>query len=160
MSSDRMGQHREGCEQQYIHRLNRRTPWGARLVALGDALNTHPGAYARFALTHVAVAVLAVASTTAWGLGLGRLSVQSSLGETLKAEIDVTSLTSEEAGTLKLRVAPPESYRAAGVEYNAVLSATQVQLSRRADGRPFLRIASDRAVQVGWCMQDQTKQPG
>jgi len=147
MSSDRMGQHREGCEQQYIHRLNRRTPWGARLVALGDALNTHPGAYARFALTHVAVAVLAVASTTAWGLGLGRLSVQSSLGETLKAEIDVTSLTSEEAGTLKLRVAPPESYRAAGVEYNAVLSATQVQLSRRADGRPFLRIASDRAVQ-------------
>ncbi|MFY7866702.1 FimV/HubP family polar landmark protein [Roseateles sp.] len=87
-----------------------------------------------------------MASSTAWGLGLGRLSVQSALGETLKAEIDITSLSPEESGTLKVRIAPPESYRATGVEYNSVLSSTQVQVAR-SNGRTFLRVSSDRAVQ-------------
>jgi Tfp pilus assembly protein FimV len=69
----------------------------------------------------------ACGASQAWALGLGRLSVQSALGETLRAEIDVTSLTAEEASSLKLRVAPPEAYRAAGVEYNAALANAQVQ---------------------------------
>jgi pilus assembly protein FimV len=86
-------------------------------------------------------------ASNAWALGLGRLAVQSGLGETLKAEIDVTSLTAEEASNLNVRVAPPESYRAAGVDYNAVLPATQVSLQRRANGTPYLRLTSDRAVQ-------------
>lgn len=82
-----------------------------------------------------------------WALGLGKLAVQSALGETLRAEIDVTSLTAEEAANLRVRVAPPESYRAAGVDYNAVLPGTTVVLQRRADGRPYLRLSSDRSVQ-------------
>lgn len=86
-------------------------------------------------------------SIDAWALGLGRMNVQSALGETLRAEIDVTSLTAEEASNLRVRVAPPESYRAAGVDYNQVLPGTQAVLQRRADGRPFLRLSSDRAVQ-------------
>lgn len=94
-----------------------------------------------------AVTALGLAAGSAWGLGLGKLTVQSALGETLRAEIDVSSLSPEEAGSLKLRVAPPESYRASGLDYNAVLSSAQVQLARRADGRPYLRLSSDRAVQ-------------
>ena len=101
----------------------------------------------RFALTAVAAAAMWLSASTAMALGLGRLAVQSSLGETLRAEIDITSLTSEEAGTLKVRIAPPESYRAAGVDYNAVLPGATTQLMRRPDGRPYLRIASDRVVQ-------------
>ena len=101
----------------------------------------------RFALTGVAAAAIWLAMPNAWALGLGRLAVQSALGESLRAEIDVTSLTPEEAANLVVRVAAPEAYRAAGVDYNAVLSATQVSLQRRADGRPYLRVTSDRAVQ-------------
>ena len=101
----------------------------------------------RFALTISAAAVLTLTATQTLALGLGRLAVQSSLGEVLRAEIDVTSMTSEEAANLRVRIAPPESYRAAGVDYNAVLPGTQAVLSRRADGRPFLRLTSDRAVQ-------------
>ncbi len=101
----------------------------------------------RFALTGLSAAVLALAASQASALGLGRLAVQSSLGDNLRAEIDVTSLTPEEATNLRVRIAPPESYRAAGVDYNAVLPSTQAVLSRRADGRPYLRLSSDRAVQ-------------
>ncbi len=100
----------------------------------------------RFALSGLALATACLWGLDAQALGLGRLTVQSALGEPLRAEIDVTSMTPEEAGTLSLRVAPPEAYRAAGVDYNAVLPGAQVQLLRRADGRPFVRVTSDRAV--------------
>jgi pilus assembly protein FimV len=91
-------------------------------------------------------AALLVAGAGAQALGLGRLSVQSALGETMRAEIDITSLTSEEASTLKVRVAPPESYRASGVDYNPLLTSAQVQVVRQG-GRTLLRVTSDRAVQ-------------
>lgn len=101
----------------------------------------------RFALTGAALAAMCLVASNAWALGLGRLSVQSALGETLRAEIDVTSITPEEASNLNVRVAPPESYRAAGVDYNSVLPSTQVVLQRRPDGRSVLALSSDRAVQ-------------
>ena len=113
----------------------------------GDALKRNVLNAGRFALTGLAAAILALSASQAQALGLGRLAVQSSLGDTLRAEIDVTSLTLEEAANLRVRIAPPESYRAAGVDYNAVLPGTQAVLSRRADGRPYLRLTSDRAVQ-------------
>ncbi|WP_457442183.1 FimV/HubP family polar landmark protein [Roseateles sp. P5_E4] len=100
-----------------------------------------------FARHHLALAAaLLVAGGGAQALGLGKLNVQSALGETMRAEIDVTSLTPEEASTLKVRVAPPESYRATGVEYNPVLTSTQVQIVR-SNGRTLLRVSSDRSVQ-------------
>ena len=101
---------------------------------------------ARFALQGVALATACLWGTHAAALGLGRLSVQSALGETLRAEIEVTSITAEEAASLKLRIAPPDAYRTAGVEYNAVLPSTQVQVLRRPDGRSVLVVSSQRAV--------------
>ena len=126
------------------------TPWAhasAHLVLLGDALKRSLTFTGRFALTGVAAAALLLAAPAAWSLGLGRIQVQSALGESLRAEIDVTSMTPEEASNLRVRVAPPESYKAAGVDYNAVLPSTQVELQRRADGRPYLKLTSDRGVQ-------------
>ncbi|MDE2613349.1 MAG: hypothetical protein KGL78_07900, partial [Burkholderiales bacterium] len=101
---------------------------------------------ARFTLTGVAMAAACLWGAQAHALGLGRLNVQSALGEPLRAEIEVTAITPEEAASLKLRVASPDTYRTQGVDYNAVLSNAQVQLSRRPDGRSVLRVSSDRAV--------------
>ena len=101
----------------------------------------------RFALTSVAAAMLALASPWASALGLGRLSVQSALGEAMQAEIEVTSMTADEQANLKIRVAPPEAYRAANVDYNPVLPTTRATLQKRADGRLFVRLVSDRGVQ-------------
>jgi pilus assembly protein FimV len=112
----------------------------------GIALNNDSKTEVRFALRAVALASLCLCAGQASALGLGRLNVQSSLGEALRAEIEVTSMTAEEASSLKLRVAPPEAYRAAGVEYNAALPSAQVQVVRRPDGRNVLRVSSDRAV--------------
>ena len=101
----------------------------------------------RFALSSVAAAALCLASPLAWALGLGRLNVQSSLGEVLRAEIEVTSLSPEEQASLRIRVASPEAYRSANVDYNPVLPGTRASFEKRADGRLFVRLVSDRGVQ-------------
>jgi len=114
-------------------------------------LKDHSLSAGRFALNRVAVAtacaVLGALPAASWALGLGKLNVQSALGESLRAEIDITNLTPEEGASLQVKVASPETYRAAGVDYNQVLGATGISLQRRADGRPYLRITSDRSVQ-------------
>lgn len=115
-------------------------------------MKTNPKQIARSALNELAAAaaltaLLCGAAQPAWSLGLGRLVVQSSLGEALKAEVDVTSITPDEANNLRVRVAPPDSYRVAGIDYNPVLTATAVSLQKRADGSNYLQIVSDRVVQ-------------
>lgn len=115
------------------------------VTAMGDALNQLPTP--RHLLTQAALAAACLLGGQAHALGLGRLNVQSALGETLRAEIELTSLSSEEAATLRVRVAPPDAFRAQGLDYNAVLAGTQVQLVRRPDGRALLRLVSERSVQ-------------
>ena len=100
--------------------------------------------------TPVAVAALALAlglpALDAHALALGRVTVQSALGEPLRAEIDVPDINADEAASLKTSVANPESFKAAGLEYNPVLGSLQISLQRRADGRAFLRVSGDRPV--------------
>jgi len=98
-------------------------------------------------LTALAIAVLmGLWSTQAAALSLGRLTVQSALGEPLKAEIEVLDINSEEAASLVSKVAPTEAFQAAGLEYNPALSSLRASLQRRPDGRAYLRLSSDRAV--------------
>jgi pilus assembly protein FimV len=77
---------------------------------------------------------------------LGTVTVQSALGEPLRAEIDVPEINADELASLRAGVATPDAFRAAGLEYNAALSGIRITLERRANGRYFLRLSSDRAV--------------
>jgi pilus assembly protein FimV len=85
-------------------------------------------------------------ATGALALSLGRLTVQSALGEPLRAEIDVPDINAEEAASLKTVVASPDAFVAAGLDYNPAMSIVQATLQRRPDGRAFIRITSERAI--------------
>ncbi len=98
------------------------------------------------AVAAAAIALLGLSATGAHALSLGRLTVQSALGEPLRAEIEVPEITAEEAASLKAGVAQPEAFTAAGLEYSAALTTLQASLQRRADGRAYLRLSSDRTV--------------
>lgn len=79
-------------------------------------------------------------------LALGRVVVQSALGEPLRAEIDVPDINAEEAASLRVGLASGDTFRAAGVDVNAALATLQISLQRRADGRAYLRLTSSRPV--------------
>jgi len=94
-----------------------------------------------------AIALLgSLASLEAHALALGRITVQSALGEPLRAEIEIADIKPDEASSLKAGVAPVDVFRAAGLEYSSVVSAVEVSLQRRPDGRSFLRLSSNRPV--------------
>lgn len=94
-----------------------------------------------------AVALLgSLTSLETHALGLGRISVQSALGEPLRAEIDIAEINAEEAASLRAGVASAEVFRAAGLEYSSSISDLQISVQKRADGRSYLRLSSARAV--------------
>ena len=82
----------------------------------------------------------------ALALAMGRISVQSALGEPLRAEIDIPEISADEAASLRVGVAPAEAFRAAGMDFNPALTELQVSLQRRPDGRQYLRVTSPRPV--------------
>ena len=81
-----------------------------------------------------------------YALGLGRITIQSALGEALRAEIDIAQITPEEAGSLRVGVAAPAAFKAAGLEYSQAVSGLQISLQKRADGRSFLILSSNRPM--------------
>lgn len=98
------------------------------------------------ALAAAALAALALSAPSAWSLSLGRVTVQSALGEPLRAEIDVPDINAEEAASLRTVIAAPDAFVAAGLEYNPAMPGLQLSLQRRADGRAFIRLSSDRPI--------------
>lgn len=98
------------------------------------------------ALASLVAAVFGLYGSNASALALGRITVQSALGDPLRAEIDIPEINAEEAASLRPAVASPEAFRAAGLEFNQALTGIQISLQRRPDGRAYLRLTSERPV--------------
>ena len=77
--------------------------------------------------------------------GLGRLTVQSALGQPLRAEVEVTSLSREDAASLAARLASPDAFRQAGLEYNPALAGLRFAVEPRGD-RTFLKITTTQPI--------------
>src|SRR5665213_1445026 len=111
----------------------------------------------KFTLSLVALALALPGS--AYALGLGKLTVDSALGQPLSARVDLTSATREEIDTLQARVADPSLYRQNNLTYQAALARARVAVETGSDGVPYLRISSpvsvlepylDLIVEVNW----------
>ncbi|MBI3935712.1 MAG: hypothetical protein HY323_01940 [Betaproteobacteria bacterium] len=78
--------------------------------------------------------------------GLGRLTVLSSLGQPLVAEIELASVQKEELATLTARLASPDAYRQANMQYGPALAGLRFSVEKRPTGQPYIKITSARAV--------------
>ena len=107
---------------------------------------THRSSWRLGALTSAIALLGGLSINPVHALGLGRITVQSALGEALRAEIDVPEISAEEATSLRVGVATPAAFKAAGLEYTAAVVGVQVNLQKRADGRSYLSLTSPRPV--------------
>lgn len=82
----------------------------------------------------LASSLLLLSPALADAAGLGKLSVLSALGQPLKVEIDVVALQKGELESLNARVASPEVFRKAGVEYGAVIPQIRAAIEPRNGG--------------------------
>ena len=93
----------------------------------------------------LAAAACLLVPLMAQAAGLGRLTVQSALGQPLRAEVEVVSVQRGEQESLNARIAPPDAFRAAGIEFSSVMVNIRVAVERR-DGRAVLRLTSTQPV--------------
>src|SRR6478672_7445919 len=82
----------------------------------------------------------------ALALGLGKLTVESALGQPLSARIELTSVTREDLDSLRAKVADPSLYRQNNLTYQGTLSRARITLEG-GSGTPFLRVTSPVSVQ-------------
>jgi len=89
---------------------------------------------------------LALSSPELHAAGLGRLNVQSALGQPLRAEVEVTSVSRDEAPTLSVRLASQSAFRQANLDFNPALAAMRFSLEKRGETSYVVRITSLQPV--------------
>jgi len=91
--------------------------------------------------------------------GLGKINVNSGLGEPLKAEIELLSVTPEELSTLVAAIASEDAYAAQGITRLGIHNNIKVEIAKNTDGSSILKLRSnqpisdpylDMLVQVDW----------
>lgn len=75
--------------------------------------------------------------------GLGRINVLSTLGQPLRAEIEINA-SADEMDSMVVRMASRDAYKRAGIDFGSGLEAVKASIERRG-GRSVVRIASDKA---------------
>ena len=92
-----------------------------------------------------AVACAVLLSPAASAAELGKITVLSAAGQPLRAEVELSAIKPGEAASLLAKLAPPDAYRQANVEFNPALNALTFAVENR-NGKPFIRISSAQPV--------------
>ncbi len=83
---------------------------------------------------------------TVQAAGLGQLRILSAIGQPLVGEIELISVQKDELSTLTARLASPEAFRQANIQYSPALIGVRLSIERRASGQPYIRVTSSRPV--------------
>lgn len=79
--------------------------------------------------------------SNAYAAGLGKLTVLSFLGQPLRAEIELSSVSSNEVGALNAKLASSEAFRQANIDFNSALLSLRFAIEQRGE-RQFVRVTS------------------
>ena len=79
-------------------------------------------------------------------VGLGKLTLQSSLGQPLSAQIELTSVAGDELGSVTARIADSSLYRQNNLAYQGVLSRARVTMERLPGGDAILKVTTSSSV--------------
>jgi len=89
---------------------------------------------------------LLLLSGGAHAAGLGKLTVQTHLGEPLRAEIDVVAVEKGELDTLSARLASPDAYVQSNLPYPSPALGLHLSVEQRSSGEPFIRVTSQQPI--------------
>jgi len=101
-------------------------------------------AFALKSLT-AAVASAVILSSAASAAGLGRLTVLSALGQPLRAEIELTTGSGEDPASMAVKLASPDAFRSANIEFNPALLSLRFAVENRG-GRQIIRVTSGQPL--------------
>jgi pilus assembly protein FimV len=91
------------------------------------------------------IAAAFMLSATASAVGLGGINVASALGQTLKADIQLSDISKNEKDSLSVHLASPDAYKDSGLEY-PYGNKFKFEIQTRADGQPYINVSSAQPV--------------
>ncbi|MCE2871425.1 MAG: hypothetical protein LW714_08475 [Oxalobacteraceae bacterium] len=97
------------------------------------------------------LAILAVLPLQSQSLAMGEVTVRSALGQLLDADIDVTILSAQETESLSARLASPEMFAEAGLEYSVLTRSLRLSIEKKGD-RPVIHLSSEKAITEPYLM--------
>lgn len=101
----------------------------------------------RAKLTASALALALIgASYPAMAGGLGRMHVQSGLGQPFRAEIDITGVRSQELNQIRVNIASPAAFAEMQMDYPDTLQGATVTLARKPDGKLVARVQGAQPI--------------
>ncbi|MEO8331208.1 MAG: FimV/HubP family polar landmark protein [Gallionella sp.] len=78
-------------------------------------------------------------------VGMGGINVTSGLGQLLKADIELVAVSKAEKASLVARLASPDVYKGAGLEY-PYGNKFKFQIESRENGEPYLKVTSAQPI--------------
>ncbi|WP_188569147.1 FimV/HubP family polar landmark protein [Undibacterium terreum] len=99
----------------------------------------------RKALGAAVASALLLLATGANATGLGRLTVLSALGQPLRAEIELTSPSKEDLGSLVPKLASADAFKQANIDFNPALTSLRFVVEQRGSGY-VIRVSSSQAM--------------
>ena len=81
-------------------------------------------------LSRTLLALVILASSEVWALGLGEIRLQSALNEPLRAEIELLSATPEELSNLQITMASGDTFERYGIDRPVFLQGIQFNVVR------------------------------
>lgn len=89
---------------------------------------------------------MALMPVSLFAAGLGKLNVMSGLGEPLKADIELISVTPAELSSITAAIASEEAYTTQGIEKPGSHNTIKVEVGKNASGAPILKLKSDQPI--------------
>jgi len=90
--------------------------------------------------------LLVLTPAVAGAVGMGRLTVLSTLGQPFRAELDLISVQKNDLSSLSARIAAPDEYKMRNLEYGPSLNAMRLTIQSRPGGGYFVNISTTRPV--------------
>ena len=97
-------------------------------------------------LAWLVAGTLFVLPWAAHAAGLGKITVNSSLGQPLAAEIDLLGVQKGELDTLAAKLASPDVFRQANIQFNSALAGIKFSVEKKPNGQPYLKLKTLQPV--------------
>ncbi|MEI7843405.1 MAG: FimV/HubP family polar landmark protein [Gallionellaceae bacterium] len=85
-------------------------------------------------------------SSTTYAVGFGGINVTSALGQPLVAEIELVAVEATDKSTLNARLASPEAFKGAGIDFPYGLPKLKFSVESRANGDAYIKASSTQPI--------------
>lgn len=92
------------------------------------------------------LAISLVLSGFSYAISMGDINVTNTLGEPMNVLIELGTASKDEISSLSARLAPPEVFKNAGLDYPSGLPPLKFKIETNANGEPYIKITSVQPI--------------